>query len=104
MVHLKLCCAHLLSLPVLPAHPVAAITAVLDPVPLSEFIPHAVGMATLGSHQRDEVQRSQVHLEILFEAMRLRHDVRTPGPIPAANVKSEKKKIETVRKNSGRLI
>lgn len=63
--------AHLPSLPIVPAHPVAAVAAVLDPVSLGELVTHAVGMATLGAHQCDEVQRTQVHLEILFEAVRL---------------------------------
>lgn len=48
--------AHLPSLPVMPAHPVAAVAAVLDPVSLGKLITHAVGMATLGAHQCDEVQ------------------------------------------------
>lgn len=63
--------AHLPSLPIVPAHPVAAISAVLDPVSLGELITHAVCVATLGAHQCDEVQRAQVHLEVLFEAVRL---------------------------------
>lgn len=61
--------AHLPSLPVMPAHPVRAVAAVRDPVPLGELVPHAVSVATLGAHQRDEVQRAQVHLEILFEGV-----------------------------------
>lgn len=68
-------------MPVSPAHPAAAVPAVLDPVPLGELITHAVGMATLRAHQRDEVQRAQVHLEVFFQGIRLGHDVRTPGPV-----------------------
>ena len=62
--------AHLPPLPIMPANPVAAVAAVLDPVSLGELITHAVGVATLGAHQRDEVQRTQVHLEVLCEAVR----------------------------------
>lgn len=79
--------AHLPSLSVMPAHPAAAVTAVLDPVSLGKLITHAVGVPTLGAHERDEVQRAQVHLEILFEAVRLWHDVRTPSPITVSVVK-----------------
>lgn len=71
----------------MPSHPVAAITAVLDPVALGELVTHSVGMATLGAHQGDEVQRAQVHLEILFEAVRLWHDVRTPRPVTVSIIK-----------------
>lgn len=63
--------AHLPSLPIMPAHPAAAVAAVFDPVPLGKLIAHAICMATLGAHQCDEVQRAQVHLEILFEGVRL---------------------------------
>lgn len=63
--------AHLPSLSVMPAHPVVAVAAVLDPVSLGKLITHAVGMATLGPHQCDEVQRAQIDLEVLFEAVRL---------------------------------
>lgn len=62
---------HLPSFPVMPAHPAAAVPAVLYPVALGELITHAVGMATLRAHQRDEVQRAQVHLEVFFEGVRL---------------------------------
>lgn len=55
----------------MPAHPVAAVAAVFDHISLGKLITHSVGMATLGAHQCDEVQRAQVHLEILFEAVRL---------------------------------
>lgn len=79
--------AHLPSLSVMPAHPAAAVTAVLDPVSLGKLITHAVGVPTLGAHERDEVQRAQVHLEILFEAVRLWHDVRTPSPVTVSVVK-----------------
>lgn len=40
----------------MPAHPVAAVAAVLDPVSLGKLITHAVCVATLGAHQCDEVQ------------------------------------------------
>lgn len=70
----------------MPAHPAAAVPAVLYPVALGELITHAVGMATLRAHQRDEVQRAQVHLQILFEGVRLRQDVRAPGPVAVSVV------------------
>lgn len=62
---------HLATLPVVPAHPVGAVAAVRDPVALGKLVPHAVSVAALGAHQRDEVQRAQVHLQVLFEAVRL---------------------------------
>lgn len=60
---------YLPSFPVIPAHPAAAVPAVLYPVPLGKLITHAVGMATLRAHQRDEVQRAQVHLEVFLEGV-----------------------------------
>lgn len=63
--------SYLSSLSVLPVHPVAAITAVLDPVMLGKLVTHSISVATLGAHQRDEVQRTQVHLEVLLEPVRL---------------------------------
>lgn len=57
------------SCPIMPAHPVAAVTAVADPVSLGKLITHSVSMPTLGAHQCDEVQRTQVHLEVLLESV-----------------------------------
>lgn len=109
IIHVSVCAvlsthAHLPSLPIMPAHPVVAVAAVLDPVSLGKLITHAVGMATLGAHQRDEVQWTQVHLEILFEVVR--HDIGAPGPItiPIVWVKSEEEMREEMvkeGKNSG---
>lgn len=61
---------HLAPLPVMPAYPADAVAAVRDPVALGELVPHAVGVAALGAHQCDEVQRAKVHLQVLFEAAR----------------------------------
>lgn len=55
----------------MPANPGDAVAAVRDPVALGELVPHAVGVATLGAHQRYEVQGAKVHLQVLFEAARL---------------------------------
>lgn len=82
-------CTHLPPLPVVPPHPAVAVPAVLDPVPLGELVAHPVGVAALGAHQSDEVQRAQIHLEVLFEAVWLRHDVRTPGPITVSIIQVE---------------
>lgn len=99
--------SYLPSLPIMPAHPVAAVTAVVDPVPLGKLITHSVGMATLGAHQCDEVQRAQVHLEVLLEPVCLWRDARTPGPIAVSIVKvkseeEERKKWERRQRWRGR--
>lgn len=80
----------------MPAHPVGAVAAVRDPVALGELVPHAVGVAALGAHQRDEVQRAKVHLQVLFEAARLWRDGRTPGTVTVTiiQVKSEEEEEE----------
>lgn len=85
----------------MPGHPAAAVAAVLDAVALGKLIPHAVGVATLGAHERDEVQRTQVHLEKILRSacVRLCHDVRAPCPVTVSIVKVQS---EEEREKEGR--
>lgn len=81
----------------MPAHPVAAVTAVVDPVSLGKLITHSVSMATLGAHQCDEVQWTQVHLEVLLEPVWLWRDARTPGPVTISIVKVKSEEEDEMR-------
>ena len=72
---------YLLAPSVLPGEPVFSIAGVLQPVAAGKLPPMAIGMATLGADQGQEVQSSQVNLEIL-RAAREDRPHWTPRPIP----------------------
>lgn len=85
----------------MPLQPVVPVAAVLNHVSLGELISHSVGVASLRAHQGDEVQRAQVHLEIVLEAVRLRQHVRAPGPISVSVVGVESEVVENMRHGDG---
>ena len=77
---------YLLALSVSPGDPAASITAVLNLVHLGELIADASRMSTLGAHQGDEVERAQVNLEELLQAVWLDCYLWTPRAIALLEV------------------
>lgn len=76
----------LLALPVSPRDPAASIPTVLNLVHLGELIADASRVTTLGAHKGDEVQRAQVDLEKLLQAVWLHCYLWTPRAIALLEV------------------
>lgn len=76
----------LLALPVFPRDPAASIAAILYLVHLGELITDASRVATLGAHKGDEVERAQVNLEELLQAVWLDCYLWTPRTIALLEV------------------
>lgn len=77
---------YLLALPVSPRDPAASIAAVLNLVHLGELITDASRVATLGAYKGDEVERAQVNLEKLLQAVWLHCYLWTPRAIALLKV------------------
>lgn len=89
---------YLLALPISPRDPAASITAVLNLVHLGELITDASRMTTLSAHKGDEVERAQVNLEELLQAVWLDCYLRTPRAVALLEVQPGK---ETNGKREG---
>lgn len=81
--------AYLPPFSISPGDPAAAIAAVFNAVALGKLIAHAVSMATLGAHERDEVHCAQVDLQELLQGLMLCHHIWTPRPVTIVKVKPE---------------
>lgn len=73
---------YLLSLPVTPGDPAAAITTVLDFVGLGKLVPDAPCVSPLSAHQGDEMQRAKVNLQELIHVLWVSRALWTPRAIP----------------------
>ena len=82
---------HLLALPVSPRDPAASIAAVLNLVHLGELVSDAARVTPLGAHEGDEVERAQVDLEKLLQAVWLHCYLWTPSAIALLKVQPERK-------------
>ena len=84
----------LLALSVPPRDPAAPVTAVLDLVHLGELIADASSVSTLAAHKGDEVERAQVNLEELLQAVWLNRYFRTPRTIALLEVQPGERWME----------